>query len=72
LILINHGYDGDFDCYDLSRRDQANRISICYVEAYESEYPLVTGSRTHAAFSLAEYLDPLLAFWERSQKESRR
>src|SRR5215471_4452567 len=39
LMLINHGHDGDLDCYDLSRTDETSRISICYPEANESEYP---------------------------------
>jgi hypothetical protein len=71
LIMINHGYDGDFDCYDLSRTDEANSISICYLEANESDYPLVRASRQHIAFSLAAYLERHLAFWERTRKESR-
>ena len=72
LILINHGHDGDLDCYDLSRTDETSRISICYLEANESEYPLVSATRRHIAFSLAEYLEPHLAFWERIRRESRR
>src|SRR5262249_47235430 len=72
LILISHGYDGNLDCYDLSRKDETNRISICYLGANESEYPLVSGTREHIAFSLAEYLEPHLALWERSQTESKR
>ncbi len=72
LIMINHGYDGDLNCYDVSKRDETNRISICYLEANEGEYPLVRAGRKHIAFSLAEYLEPQLTFWERLKKESKR
>jgi hypothetical protein len=71
LIMINHGYDGDFDCYDLSKRDETSRISICYLEANESEYPLVRASRKHVAFSLVEYLEPQLVFWERIERKAK-
>jgi hypothetical protein len=67
LILISHGYDGDLDCYDLSNTDEQHRVSICYLEAIESEFPKVNGSRQHIAFSLAEYLEPHVEFWERTQ-----
>ena len=45
LVVINHGYDGDLDCYDLSNIDGEGRISICYcskISASISVTPFVT------------------------------
>ena len=30
LIVINHGYDDDLDCYDLRKTEEESRYSICY------------------------------------------
>jgi hypothetical protein len=66
LIVINHGYDGDLSCYDLSRTDSSGRYSIVYCWVPESEVPgAAVSDRRHEAFSICEYLEPHLTFWER-------
>ena len=68
LRVINHAYDGDLNCYDLSRRDDQGRISICYCEALESLMPEFEDKRNHLAYTIADYLVPNLDFWERNRK----
>ena len=69
LVLINHAYDGDLTCYDLSRRDEKDRFSICYCEALESLMPAFEDKRHHRAYTIADYLVPHLDFWERNKKK---
>jgi SMI1 / KNR4 family (SUKH-1) len=71
LIVINHGFDGDLICYDLSRRNDQNQISICYCEGLEGESKITPGSKKHLAFSISEYLIQNIESWERSRTDAK-
>ena len=69
LVVINHGYDGDLTCYDLSKTDAEGRISICYCWVSESTNPVFEDKRQHLGYALCDYLIPNLEFWEKHQKK---
>jgi hypothetical protein len=67
LVVINHGYDGDLNCYDLSKVDAEGRISICYCWVSESGNPVFEDERQHLGYTIFDYLIPSLDFWEKDQ-----
>jgi hypothetical protein len=67
LVVINHGYDGDLSCYDLSNIDAEGRISICYCSVPECSNPVFEDKRQHLGFTICDYLIPSLDFWEKHQ-----
>ena len=68
LVVINHGYDGDLTCYDLSNVDAEGRISICYCSVSESD-AVFEDERQHLGYTICDYLIPNLDFWEKSRQK---
>jgi hypothetical protein len=69
LVVINHGYDGDLTCYDLSKIDAEGQISICYCWVSEFSDAVFEDNRQHLAYTICDYLIPNLDFWEKNQKK---
>ena len=70
LVVINHGYDGDLNCYDLSNIDAEGRISICYCEIEERLNSVFEDKRLHQGYTICDYLAPSLDFWESNRRRN--
>lgn len=69
LVMINHGYDRDCDCYDITNRDEEGRFSICYCGLSENTAVDLPVTKRHISFFLSEYVDQHLSFWEKHRRK---